>query len=117
MAWGVLPAGLVVRPGRFFPGGTGGRGGTDGRHSPDVIPTTLGIPDYQDFRAQDLRHLVPTWETVTGYTPKQQPWGLHQGAMPGLGLGKGRWPEERMFEKCCFIHRKTKTKPKISCRA
>lgn len=88
---GLLPADIVVQPGWFttppapLPPGAGvGR-----RHSPDVIPTTLGIPDYQDFRAQeDLRHLlVPAWETQSQATPQSsRPWGLYQGKM---GLGKG----------------------------
>lgn len=33
--------------------------------------------------------------TVAGYTPKQQAVGLHQGVVPGLGLGKGY--KERMI--------------------
>lgn len=60
-----------------------GRGGGGDRQTPlpDVILTTLGIPDYQDFRAQDLRLLlVPhLGNTVTGYTPKQQATGASPG--------------------------------------
>lgn len=79
---GLLPVDIVVQPGQFTPGGTGR--GVGRCHSPDVSPTTPGIPDYQDFRAQeDLRPLlVPAWETQSQATPQSnRPWGLHQGMM------------------------------------
>lgn len=74
--WGILRADIVVWPGRFTPNPRYRAGaGAGRRHSPDVILITLGIPDYQDFRAQDLRHLVPTWETQSQATPQSSSCG------------------------------------------
>lgn len=78
------------------PGG-GGRGQADAS-PPMSFPPPWVFLDYQDFRAQDLRLLLfpHLGNTVTGYTPKQQATGLHQGMMR---LGKEWWPEQRMVLK------------------